>query len=114
MSKEQLKKGNREEAQIVGEAVNDSIIAEEALNDIAINDIVNEISKEPEKKIGFVSDCEKLNVRMAPSLRAEVICKVDAGTELEILEDESANEFYKVCLASGAEGFCMKKYITIK
>lgn len=66
-----------------------------------------------EPKCGIVVDCTKLNVRVEPNSTAEVVCVVDASTDLEIDEEASTEEFYKVCTATGAEGFCMKKFIKI-
>ena len=44
---------------------------------------------------------------------ADVVCTIDASTNLVIYEDESTEEFYKICTFSGVEGYCMKKFITI-
>lgn len=63
---------------------------------------------------GVVVDCAKLNVREAPQLDAEVVCTINRETEVMIYEQESTDEFYKVCLASGIEGFCMKKFICLR
>jgi len=65
-------------------------------------------------KIGFVTNCKKLNVREKPRTDATIICEVDYQTELVINEKESTEEFYKVCTAAGIEGFCMKKFIAIQ
>lgn len=62
--------------------------------------------------IGHVN-VEKLNVRIAPVFDAEVVTIVKENTELEIGLDESTDEFYKVYLANGVEGFCMKEFVTI-
>ncbi len=65
-------------------------------------------------KIGFVTNCKKLNVREKPRTDATIICEVDYQTELMIDENESTEEFYKVFTAAGIEGFCMKKFIAIQ
>lgn len=62
---------------------------------------------------GVVVDCIKLNVRETPNTQAEIVCVINASTNLVIDEAESTEEFYKVCTESGAEGFCMKKFIKI-
>lgn len=62
--------------------------------------------------IGHVN-VAKLNVRIAPVFDAEVVTIVKENTELEIGLDESTDEFYKVYLANGVEGFCMKEFVTI-
>jgi hypothetical protein len=62
-------------------------------------------------KMGRVIGCMKLNVRRAPKPRAEVICEINCDTEVEVNEDESTIDFYKICTASGIEGYCVKTYI---
>ena len=72
-----------------------------------------EIDAKPEPKIGSVVDCEMLNVRKEPSIESEVLCEISWYTELMVYEEESTDEFYKICTASGIEGYCMKKFISI-
>jgi hypothetical protein len=67
-----------------------------------------------EIKIGLVADCKKLNIRERPSVDAPIVCEVVYQTELMIDENESIEEFYKVCTAAGIEGFCMKKFIAVQ
>ena len=50
---------------------------------------------------------------MEPDVDAEIIGTITVGSEVTI-EDFTLDEFYKVCTAAGAEGFCMKSYIQIK
>lgn len=65
-------------------------------------------------KMGFVTNCKKLNIREEPRTDATIVCEVDYQTELMIDENESTEEFYKIFTAAGIEGFCMKKFITIQ
>lgn len=75
----------------------------------------SESHDEPEEiKIGLVVDCKKLNIRERPAVDAPIICAVVYQTELMINENESFEEFYKVCTDAGIEGFCMKKFVTIQ
>lgn len=72
------------------------------------------IEDEPAKQvIGIVSNCKKLNVRKHPSQNAEVLCEIPCDLQVVIEENESTEDFYKVCTFSGIEGFCMKKFIMI-
>ena len=66
-----------------------------------------------EPKKGVVTDCLKLNVRKEPNSEAEVIGQITAATKLVVYENESEDEFYKICTYSGIEGYCMKKFISI-
>lgn len=61
-----------------------------------------------------VSNCLRLGIYSEPDLDSEIICKVRYLTELEIDLNNSTDDFYKVYTAIGAEGFCLKKFITIK
>ncbi len=64
---------------------------------------------------GVVTGCVKLNVRNNPSDKAHVECIIDKGTEV-IVEGED-NGFYfvrKDNTTHGFNGWCMKKYISIK
>jgi len=63
--------------------------------------------------IAHVVNCEKLNVRKEPKKNAEIICAIKEGTEVTIDHTESTIDFYKVCLISGVQGFCMKEFIAI-
>lgn len=70
-----------------------------------------------EKKFGVVSNCSRLNVRSKASINSDVVCVINAGTEVEIIGDRANSEFYKVKVdnvTEGYVGFCMKKFIAIK
>jgi uncharacterized protein YgiM (DUF1202 family) len=62
---------------------------------------------------GVVTDCTKLNVRVAPVMGATVVCEITRGTKVDVYQDKSTDEWFSVCTESGVEGFCMKKYISI-
>lgn len=68
----------------------------------------------PIPTIGIVSDCNKLRVRAAASTNADVLCEIESGSEVTIDKTKSTKDFYAVCTSAGVEGFCMKKFITIK
>lgn len=84
-------------------------------NQIEESQIAEEEVSEPKKQmIGTVMDCSSLNIRAKSSINSEIIATVKAGTKLLINEDESIGEWYKVCTEVGIEGFCMKKYISVR
>ena len=70
--------------------------------------------KPGEPLVGIVIDCKNLNIREQPDGDAEILGKIPAVSEVLIDESDSTSEFYKVCAASGLEGFCMKKYIAVQ
>lgn len=63
---------------------------------------------------GVVTDCLRLNIRKEPISDGEILTIIDALSEVMVDIDAASGEFYKVCTASGIEGFCMKKYIALR
>ena len=76
--------------------------------EIKEEEIIEE-TKVEEPVLGVVTNCLKLNVRKRPIATAEIVCEVTCLTEVSVDLDKSKGDFYKVTLASGVEGFCMKK-----
>ena len=88
---------------------------------LEVNDAVEEtkiiapVAPEPKKPVrGVVVGCFNLNVRTGPRKEFDVICEIPSESEVEIDESESFEDFYKICTASGVEGFCMKKFIEVR
>lgn len=63
--------------------------------------------------IGVVN-CLRLHIHSEPDLESEIVCKIRYLSEVIIDLDNSTEEFYKICTAIGAEGFCQKELVTIK
>lgn len=61
-----------------------------------------------------VVGCEKLYVRSDATVDSDPVGIIDKDTKVFIYEDESTDEFYKVCTATGLEGYCMKKFISVQ
>lgn len=75
----------------------------------------NEKKEADQVVFGVVADfVYKLNIRAEPDLEADVIFEAEPGTEFLIDIEKSTEEWFSVCSTSGLEGFCKKKYITIK
>jgi uncharacterized protein YgiM (DUF1202 family) len=66
-----------------------------------------------EMQVGVVN-CLRLHVFSKPSVDSEIVCKFRYLTEVEIDTERSTENFYKICTAIGAEGYCLKEFITIK
>lgn len=81
------------------------------IDEAAPVEVTEEIVTEPEKIMGVVTECVKLNVRAAADTNADILCEILLGSEVVIDETESTDDFYKVCTETGVEGFCMKRYI---
>lgn len=82
-------------------------------DEIVVKDIT-ETEELSNSTIGIVSNCKKLRVRNYPGLEANVICEIEAGSKVEIDENESTEEFYKVCTETGIDGYCMKRFIKVE
>lgn len=61
-----------------------------------------------------IVNCEKLNVRSDATIDSEPVGVINRDSKVFIYEDESTEEFYKVCTATGLEGYCMKKFISVQ
>lgn len=81
----------------------------------AVEEVVEPEVKEEKPvgtKIGVVSSCGRLNVRRTPEAAGDVVTTIPLGATVTIDVRNSKKDFYKVILADGTEGFCMKDYIT--
>lgn len=76
--------------------------------------------KIPELKVfyGVVDNCDRLNVRVAPSKDSPVLAVITKGTKVEMHTTKTSDGFYDIQVQipdmGKVHGFCMKKYITIK
>lgn len=61
-----------------------------------------------------VVNCLRLHIHSEPNVESEIVCKIRYATEVEIDLNNSTEDFYKICTAIGAEGFCQKELVTIK
>lgn len=64
-------------------------------------------------KTGVVN-CLRLHVLSEPRADADVVCKVRYLTGVLVNEDESTDDYYKIHLAIGAEGYCDKSLVDIR
>lgn len=99
------------EADVEQEPIMDPVVeAEQA------QEIVEESQKVEEAvpTVGFVDNCECLRVRKESNVDSEELCIINKLSEVVIDLDNSTDYFYKVTTSEGVEGYCMKKFITIK
>lgn len=66
-----------------------------------------------ETLVGKVIGCTALNIRTGPSIANDIVGRVNAGAEVNIDNDESTSEWYKVTTSGNITGFCIRKYIAI-
>lgn len=85
-------------------------------DDVKTDDVEedNTVAKAAELIFGTVTDCARLNIRLEPRVSASILCVVNAGTELIIDPDKSTDDWYSVTTNVGADGFCMKKYVSVQ
>ena len=95
------------------EPIMDPVVEEEAEQ---AQEIVEESQKieEAVQTVGFVDNCECLRVRKESNVDSEELCIISKLSEVVIDLDNSTDYFYKVKTSEGVEGYCMKKFITIK
>lgn len=66
---------------------------------------------QPVNVTGTVVNCAKLNVRVKADVASNVVCILDAASEIEINVAKSTKDWVSVCTATGIEGYCMRKFI---
>lgn len=82
----------------------------EIVEDTPVTETVEEVAE----VFGVVTDCLRLNIREEPTQDSAVVTIVTCLDELKIDPDNSTDEWYAVCTASGVEGFCMKKFVAVR
>lgn len=95
------------------EPIMDPVVESEAEQ---AQEIVEESQKVEEavQTVGFVDNCEHLRVRKESNVDSEELCIISKLSEVVIDLDNSTDYFYKVKTSEGVEGYCMKKFITVK
>lgn len=108
MAKREMKTKTTEE-QIVEETTVETPVVEEKCEDVLKTE-----TEEIKPLIGIVNWCSRLNIRKKPNIKAEVIKVINANDKVTIFADKSNKDWYCVRVTDTIEGFCMKKFITIK
>lgn len=108
MSHKDYSKMSTTPAVAVVEEENDDILV---TTPAIVEDVIEPEISEPIE--GIVSGCERLNVREEPKKDADIVCVIEKDASVIIDVDDSTDSFYKVCTEAGAEGYCMKNFITI-
>ena len=119
---EKKKEENKQE-EVIEEQVIEADVDNEPIVDETIEaevETVQEIVEEPQvveevkDTIGVVDGCEQLYVRKEADVNSVSLSIIAKLTELVIDLENSTEDFYKVKTSEGVEGFCMKKFITIR
>ena len=80
-----------------------------------VQEIVDESqNEETVPTVGFVDGCECLRIRKESNVDSEELCIINKSSEVVIDLENSTEDFYKVKTSEGVEGYCMKKFITIR
>ena len=75
---------------------------------------IEEIEEQPIIVTGKVSNCDKLNVREKASSSSRVVSVLDKDDEIEVVVNESTDDYYKVNIVKfRCTGYCDKNYITL-
>lgn len=101
------------EADAKQEPIMDPVVEAEAEQAQEIVEELQEV-EEAVPTVGFVDNCECLRVRKESNVDSEELCIINKLSEVVIDLDNSTDYFYKVTTSEGVEGYCMKKFITIK
>ena len=83
--------------------------------DVDAKDVITEevVEKPIEPVVGKVFNCGRLNIREKANINSKSIGVLTEGTEVQVVEDESTDTFYKVIAPTGMEGYCMKNFVAV-
>lgn len=79
-----------------------------------VEEMPQNIEETVQPTVGFVDGCKCLRVREESNVDSKELCIINKLSEVVIDLDNSTDYFYKVKTSEGVEGYCMKKFITIK
>ena len=85
-------------------------ITEPIVKPVLVEETVETVAM-PETVPGVVVNCSKLNVRAKATMSSEIVCVLDAASEIEINVARSTGDWFYVYTAVGAEGYCMRKFV---
>lgn len=79
--------------------------------DLGIAEESSDEAVEAKPLTGKVSSCRRLNIRQEATVDSGILGVLEEGSEVMIMNQVAENGFYKICTASGIEGYCMVQYI---
>ena len=94
------------------EEVAESMV-EEIIEEPVVEEVVEESKNSHESLVGYVTGCEKLNIRKDPYIKSDIVCVVSEKDVLLVDQNKSTNEWYRVYTETGFDGYCMKRYVTV-
>lgn len=71
--------------------------------------VEEEVNQAP---MGFVYNCEELQIMSLPDAQSEIVLTLISGDLVQIFDDESTENWYKVFTSFGIDGFCKKEFIS--
>lgn len=83
-------------------------VIQDNLNENKEEVIIEEI-KEHSK--GHITGSPKVYLRSKPDKNSDPLTILDENDQVEITDKNASEDFYKVCTATGLEGYCMKKFV---
>ena len=101
-------KNNKQSKPVVDAPVETEVV-EEVLEEVVK---VEEVPQPP--VVGFVSNCDRLNVREKPYKGSNVLTILPGGCDVIVNEHLSTENFYHVQTRHAIQGFCQKDYISIQ
>lgn len=96
------------------EADNDQELIADPVIEAEVEQAQENVEETVQPTVGFVDGCKCLRVREESNVDSKELCIINKLSEVVIDLDNSTDYFYKVKTSEGVEGYCMKKFITIK
>lgn len=99
----------------VEKKVEEPKVAQQITSQIVEQEEVKELVKPVITSVkGVVTGCDMLNVRSKPDKESDVVSMLQRDVEIEIVDTNASDDFYKVVTEIGIEGYCMKDFIAIR
>ena len=105
-------KNNKQSKPVLDAAVETEVV-EEVVEEV-LEEVVKVEEAPPQPVVGFVSNCDRLNVREKPYKGSNVLTILADGCDVIINEHLSTENFYHVQTRHAIQGFCQKDYISIQ
>lgn len=63
---------------------------------------------------GVVTDCLQAAIYKEPRANSEIVKVITALTRVTVDLDKSTDGFYRISTSKGIQGYCMKKFISVR
>ena len=109
----------KEEEIVVTAEIDTPVQTEAPVTEAPVTEAPAEVKMEaphpkPKTAIGVVANCSKLNVRTEASIDSDAAAVLSVNSEVKIDLTKSNKDWFKICTATGIDGYCMRKFVNMQ